>query len=75
MPSKGREHFNEYAPQTAIKHAIFEKYFRAYISILGKYVDGFHYIDGFAGRGTYGRNQPGSPLLAIDALKGLDFPR
>lgn len=68
MPTKGRAHFDEYPPQTQAKHAILDKYFRAYLQALSRHVDAFHYVDGFAGRGSYGVGQPGSPLLAISAL-------
>lgn len=73
MPAKGREHFDHHAPQTAIKHAIFEKYFAAYLTVLRTRTDAFHYVDGFAGRGKYG-NQPGSALRAIAALKVQSLP-
>lgn len=73
MPAKGREHFDRHAPQTAIKHAIFEKYFAAYLKVLRTRTGAFHYVDGFAGRGTYG-NQPGSALRAIAALKAQPTP-
>ena len=68
MPTIGRSHFDEYSLQTQAKHAILDKYFRAYLKALSGHVDAFHYVDGFAGRGSYGQNQPGSPLLAISAL-------
>jgi three-Cys-motif partner protein len=68
MPSKGPEHFDLYLPQTAIKHAILRKYLAAYLTALGRYVDAFHYVDGFAGPGTYGEGHPGSPLQAINLL-------
>jgi three-Cys-motif partner protein len=74
MPAKGREHFEGYAPQTAVKHAILDKYFRAYLAALGPTVGAFHYIDGFAGRGTYGDGRPGSALRAITALAGQSKP-
>jgi len=74
MPTVGREHFDEYSPQTQGKHAILEKYFRGYLTALGRHVDAFHYVDGFAGKGTYGHNQPGSPLLAIAALTNQPKP-
>lgn len=74
MPSVGQRHFGDYPPQTQAKHAILEKYFCAYVTALEHKVDAFHYVDGFAGQGTYGDDLPGSPLLAIDALTGLAKP-
>lgn len=74
MPRKGREHFNEYAPQTEAKHAILAKYFQAYVTALGPSVDAFHYVDGFAGRGTYEDAAPGSPLIAIAILESQSKP-
>lgn len=74
MPSVGRQHFEDYAPQTAAKHAILEKYFRAYLTALGPSVDAFHYVDGFAGLGTYGDGHPGSALLALSALADQPKP-
>jgi len=74
MPKVGHGHFEDYSPQTEVKHAILDKYFRAYVKALVPRVDAFHYVDGFAGRGTYGNDQPGSPLLAIATLEEQPKP-
>lgn len=74
MPSIGNQHFEDYAPQTAAKHAILGKYFRAYVTALSHTVDAFHYVDGFAGQGTYGEGHPGSALLALSALASQSRP-
>ena len=74
MPSVGQRHFDDYPPATQAKHAILTKYFRAYVKALERQVDAFHYIDGFAGQGTYGDDQPGSALLATTALSELSKP-
>lgn len=74
MPSIGHQHFEDYAPQTAAKHAILEKYFRAYVTALSRTVEAFHYVDGFAGQGTYRDDHPGSALLALSALAGRPNP-
>jgi three-Cys-motif partner protein len=74
MPGVGRQHFEDYSPQTAAKHAILEKYFRAYLTALSKQVDAFHYVDGFAGQGTYGDDHPGSAPLALAALAAHPTP-
>lgn len=63
---------------TKAKHDIFVKYLLAWYGILGssRYVDKIGIFDGFAGPGRYSNDEPGSPLLAVEAL--LDhshFPR
>jgi three-Cys-motif partner protein len=68
------EHFAEYTRNNAVKHRIFSDYFRAYLQALGRQVKGFHYIDGFAGRGRYGANGVGSPLLALEILREQSLP-
>lgn len=68
MPRKGSAHFDEYSARTEVKHEIFEKYFRAYLGVLTRRVDACHYVDGFAGRGTYADGTPGSPLIAVGLL-------
>lgn len=68
------EHFAEYTRNNAIKHQVFSKYFGAYLQALGRQVNGFHYIDGFAGRGRYGDSGVGSPLLALEILGKQPLP-
>jgi three-Cys-motif partner protein len=68
MPGKGREHFDTYTPQNRVKHAILVNYLGAYLQALGRVVDAFHYVDGFAGAGTYDAVHAGSPLYAIELL-------
>jgi three-Cys-motif partner protein len=63
-----REHFQDYTRQNRIKHRILENYFKAYMRALGGRAAGFHYIDGFAGAGTYEGAHPGSPLIALSLL-------
>jgi three-Cys-motif partner protein len=63
-----REHFEEYTLQNRIKHRILEDYFRAYMRALGNQAAAFHYIDGFAGAGTYEGMHAGSPLIALTLL-------
>jgi three-Cys-motif partner protein len=69
-----REHFSEYTAQNRIKHAILGKYFSVYLSALGRFADAFHYIDGFAGAGTYERQHHGSPLIALTLLSNQPRP-
>ncbi len=63
------EHFAEYSPNTRIKHEILKRYLRAYLTALSQTADAVHYVDGFAGRGSYGGNAPGSPILALELLQ------
>jgi len=57
--------------ETRLKHAVLETYLSAYWKILGKKVDGFLYIDGFAGRGRFDDGSEGSPLLAMRSVADL----
>ncbi|MCK6473828.1 MAG: three-Cys-motif partner protein TcmP [Planctomycetes bacterium] len=68
MPKHDDVHFEMYSPQTQAKHEILASYLPAYLSALKNKVDRFHYIDGFAGRGTYGQGKPGSPLVALQKI-------
>lgn len=74
MGNSDREHFDEYTAQNRIKHAILGKYFSAYLSALGGFADAFHYIDGFAGAGTYEKQHHGSPLIALTLLSNQPRP-
>ena len=62
------EHFGTYTQNNSIKHRILANYLNAYLGVLSGVVDAVHYIDGFAGRGTYADNMPGSPLKALTLL-------
>lgn len=74
MGNSDREHFSEYTPQNRIKHAILGKYFSAYLTALTGRADAFHYIDGFAGAGTYDKRHHGSPLIALTLLGNRSQP-
>ena len=54
---------------TRVKHQLFEKYLKAWISIMGRYNTKLGYIDGFAGRGIYETGEKGSPILAMRAAQ------
>ncbi len=76
MPSLENEHFDDYRPQTRIKHRIFSAYLKAYLRILGSSSSDLALIDGFAGRGVYedpdsGQQAAGSPLVALNVIAGL----
>jgi three-Cys-motif partner protein len=62
------EHFGAYTPNNAVKHRILANYLTAYLGALSRVADAAHYIDGFAGRGTYADKVPGSPLTALTLL-------
>ncbi|HZO30025.1 MAG TPA: three-Cys-motif partner protein TcmP [Chloroflexota bacterium] len=62
----------EYAEHTAAKHRLLERYVKAWLAILGQAARrGGHesrlvLVDGFAGRGRYREDEPGSPLILRD---------
>ncbi len=69
MPAKTPEaHFADYPANTRIKHEILRRYLGAYLTALSRTADAVHYIDGFAGRGQYAGEAPGSPILALSLL-------
>jgi three-Cys-motif partner protein len=50
---------------TRVKHELLEKYLHAWIPILGSGNPRIAYFDGFAGRGAYDDDSPGSPVIAV----------
>lgn len=64
------DHFANYTDNNRIKHEILSRYLKQYTTALSRTVGGFHYIDGFAGRGRYGEVD-GSPLRALAVLGNL----
>jgi len=73
MPSHDDTHFNKYTEENEAKHKILGDYLPAYINALKNRVTAFHYIDGFAGRGTYDGGFPGSPVLVLDKIAKADL--
>lgn len=57
-------------PHTAAKHQILKGYLDAWVGIMGMTFDNLVLIDGFAGPGRYLGDEPGSPLLMLDAYAG-----
>jgi three-Cys-motif partner protein len=57
-------------PHTEAKHKILRYYLGAWFAIMaeGGLESRFVLLDGFAGRGRYDGGQPGSPLIALEAL-------
>jgi three-Cys-motif partner protein len=74
MPSVGPDHFKQYTPQNRVKHAILTAYFQAYLRALNRVADAFHYVDAFAGPGTYAGSETGSPLAAVALLANQSKP-
>lgn len=67
------------APRTTIwpldehtkgKHLVLEGYLKAWLPILGQTQGRIAFIDAFAGPGLYSRGEPGSPIIALRALRG-----
>lgn len=72
MKTNDGDHFKTYREQTRVKHVFVEKYIKAFFTVLGKPYSKFFYIDGFAGRGTYdkedGSIEYGSPIRALNVI-------
>ncbi len=65
-------------PHTRAKHAILERYSKAWFAVLGQSrFSELVYIDGFAGPGRYSQGEDGSPIIALRAAlayRGLKLP-
>lgn len=68
MPTHDEVHFDKYTEENKAKHKILGEYLPAYFNALKNNVTGFHYIDGFAGRGSYEGVYPGSPVLVLEKI-------
>lgn len=55
-------------PHTKAKHDILIRYLQAWFPIMGRTVGRAIVIDAFAGPGRYAGDEPGSPVLVVDAL-------
>lgn len=65
----------ELAPHTEAKHAILKSYLQAWAVIFARQAKKLgiadrplRFIDGFAGPGIYSKGEPGSPILALNAI-------
>ncbi len=56
-------------PHTRGKHLVLKSYLDAWLPIMGTWNGRIVFIDGFAGPGEYEGGEPGSPLIALNALK------
>ena len=57
----------ELKPHTKAKHFLLRRYLQAWFPILGSRYSHLLYVDGFAGPGRYKGDEPGSPIIALDA--------
>ena len=55
-------------PHTAAKHSILRRHLQAYYPKLASTRGLIVFVDGFAGPGVYAGGEPGSPIIALDAL-------
>ena len=62
----------ELQPHTTGKHRVLRRYMQAWLAILGQRKEQILFVDGFAGPGAYKNGEPGSPLVALSALKSLE---
>jgi three-Cys-motif partner protein len=53
---------------TKAKHDILVKYLGAWFPVLSKHNGRIFFLDAFAGPGSYSKGEPGSPVLALEAL-------
>src|SRR5688572_21530575 len=61
----------ELEPHTGAKHALLRLYLQRWFRILGAANKRLNYIDGFCGPGRYKGGEPGSPLVALEAARGI----
>ena len=60
-------------PHTEAKHHILRYYLNEWFPILGRYHQSLRYIDGFSGPGEYEGGEPGSPLVALEAIRRHNY--
>ena len=58
---------------TEAKHDILRYHLSAWFPILGRSFSKLRYIDGFAGPGEYQGGEPGSPIIALNAISQHQF--
>lgn len=72
------KHFDKRDIQTWLKHELLTQYIKNWGSAVGlasnsKNINELHYVDGFAGRGTFKDGKAASPKIAIDNLQELQY--
>lgn len=60
-----------YKEHTRVKHAILRKYMDGWVRILGSTYRVICYVDGFAGRGVYDDDSPGSPIIVMELAEQM----
>ena len=60
-----------YREHTEVKHELLDKYLSGWLPILGRWHDRLLIVDGFAGRGTYGGGEDGSPMVILRRAQDL----
>ena len=55
-------------PHTAAKHDLLRGYLLAWLPILFSTFPRITYAEGFAGPGVYSRDEPGSPVIALETI-------
>lgn len=63
--TRNREHFEEFAPHTLLKHAVYGGYLERWSRILLSRFDVVRVVDACAGEGGDEAGNPGSPLIAL----------
>jgi three-Cys-motif partner protein len=61
-------------PHTAAKHRVLERYLQAWWPIMLSRFPRVTYVEGFAGPGVYTGGEPGSPIIAMEALRNAAAP-
>ena len=60
-------------PHTKAKHEILEYHLKEWFPILGRSHSKLTYVDGFCGWGEYKGGEPGSPIVALRAIRDHSF--
>ena len=60
-----------YREHTEVKHELLDKYLGGWLPILGRWHARLLIVDGFAGRGTYGGGEDGSPIVILRRAQDL----
>jgi three-Cys-motif partner protein len=69
--SQAEEFFSDLKEWSTRKLSIIKKYVGSFSIILGSWHKEIYYVDGFAGRGAYGKGEKGSPVLAAEASQSF----
>jgi three-Cys-motif partner protein len=66
MTSNKEDFFEDIHEWSQRKLNILKRYVDGFARILGGAYEGLYYVDGFAGKGVYGKGEKGSPVLAAE---------